>query len=51
MRKDELAGTSSIDIFLVDDRSRPATTTARIRVTWTADGSIQDPSNVNFRIQ
>ena len=29
----------------------PATTTARIRVTWTANGSVQDVSNVNFRIQ
>ena len=29
----------------------PATATARIRVTWTADGSVQDMSNVNFRIQ
>jgi Bacterial Ig domain/Divergent InlB B-repeat domain len=31
--------------------SGPATTTARIRVTWTADGAVQDVSNVNFRIQ
>ena len=29
----------------------PATTTARIRVTWTANGSVQDVGNVNFRIQ
>jgi hypothetical protein len=29
----------------------PATTTARIRVTWTANGGVQDVSNSNFRIQ
>ncbi len=29
----------------------PATTQARVRVTWTANGSVQDMSNVNFRIQ
>jgi hypothetical protein len=28
----------------------PATTTARIRVTWVANGSVQDSSDVNFRI-
>jgi hypothetical protein len=29
----------------------PATTTARIRVTWVRDGTVSDVSNVNFRIQ
>jgi hypothetical protein len=29
----------------------PATTTARMRVTWVRDGAISDVSNVNFRIQ
>jgi hypothetical protein len=29
----------------------PSSTAARIRVTWTIDGSVQDVSNVNFRIQ
>ena len=29
----------------------PATSTARIRVTWIANGAVQDISNVNFRIQ
>jgi uncharacterized repeat protein (TIGR03803 family) len=29
----------------------PATIEARIRVTWTVNGSVQDMSNVNFRIQ
>ncbi|MEQ1759804.1 MAG: hypothetical protein ABL986_15925 [Vicinamibacterales bacterium] len=29
----------------------PNTTMARIRVTWTADATVQDVSNVNFRIQ
>ncbi len=29
----------------------PATLEARVRVTWTANGSVQDISNVNFRIQ
>lgn len=29
----------------------PATQEARVRVTWTANGSVQDLSDVNFRIQ
>lgn len=29
----------------------PATTAARVRVTWTRNGSVQDVSNLNFRIQ
>jgi uncharacterized repeat protein (TIGR03803 family) len=29
----------------------PATIEARIRVTWTVNGAVQDMSNVNFRIQ
>jgi len=29
----------------------PATTTARIRVTWSRSASVHDVSNVNFRIQ
>jgi hypothetical protein len=29
----------------------PATTQARIRVTWTANAAVTDLSNVNFRIQ
>lgn len=28
----------------------PATTTARIRVTWTANSAVQDLINVDFRI-
>ena len=31
--------------------SGPATTAARIRVRWTFDGTVQDLSNANFRIQ
>jgi hypothetical protein len=31
--------------------SGPITAAARIRVVWTSNGSIQDQSNVNFRIQ
>jgi YVTN family beta-propeller protein/VCBS repeat-containing protein len=31
--------------------SGPITAAARIRVVWTSSGSIQDQSNVNFRIQ
>jgi hypothetical protein len=29
----------------------PATAQPRIRVSWIANGSVQDISNVNFRIQ
>jgi hypothetical protein len=29
----------------------PATTAGRVRVTWVFDGTVQDSSNVNFRIQ
>jgi len=29
----------------------PATTTARVRVTWVANGAVTDVGNVNFRIQ
>jgi uncharacterized repeat protein (TIGR03803 family)/VCBS repeat-containing protein len=29
----------------------PVTAEARVRVTWTANGSVQDISNVNFRIE
>ena len=29
----------------------PATTQARVRVTWTQDAAVTDASNVNFRIQ
>ena len=29
----------------------PATTTARVRLTWTRNGAAQDLSNVNFRMQ
>jgi hypothetical protein len=45
------ANTSSTSSTFSWTVTGPATTTARIRVTWVRDGTVSDVSNVNFRIQ